>query len=252
MEEKITYSKNFLTKVLFRIDFSRVSSLENEPVSFRDAIQTSFPKIEPVRQSGLILRAELGKAPVTEQVSGTLWQFTSADGNIHCNILPESLVLESNTYQNFTTFSGILKEILDAFYSTQGSLKISRTGLRYINEIVIPGEGDYLNWEGYINPLIASPVRYKPADTELKRILTTGEFNVDAETMIILRTGIFNSSYPAGIIQKEFVLDLDCFSTRTPEDKDSLIATVVRLNGILTNTFESLIEEKLRTLLNKI
>ncbi len=114
---------------------------------------------------------------------------------------------------------------------------------------LITEDKDYLDWESYVNPLIASVVKYRPKDAVLKRSLNTAEYSVDPETTINLRTGIFNSSYPANIVQKEFIIDLDCYSLQRPENKESLLEASKKYNKILVETFESLIEERLRTIL---
>jgi uncharacterized protein (TIGR04255 family) len=247
----ITYPKNFITKVLFRIDFSRIQSLENEPTEFKKAIQGSFPTLESVIRKGIIMQAGLVQSSAPQQFSQTVWQFTSADGKIHCNVLPESLVLESTVYKNYSAFSEVIKTVLDAFYATCGEVNIGRTGLRYINEIVIPEDENYLEWKGYISPSIVSILDFKPDDTTLKRSLNTAEYSVDPETTINLRTGIFNSTYPANLVRKEFVIDIDCYSNRSIKDEKSLLEEAKRYNEILTDTFESLIENGLRALLNK-
>lgn len=250
MDGKITYPKNFITKVFFRLDFSIIDSLADEPTQFKELVKEIFPKMEPVVRTGYVFQAQENQQLTTKQETQTIWQFTSADGKIICNLLPNSLVIQASAYTNFTAFSEITEAVLTAFYSSYETITIGRVGLRYINEIVIPDDTEYLNWDGYINPLIFPIVQYSPANTELKRSLNTAEYSLDTETSLNIRTGIFNSSYPSKILRKEFVIDLDCYSNRTPENKDSLLAMSKRFNDVITETFESIIGDRLRILLN--
>ena len=251
MDKKITYPRNFLTKVLFRIDFTPLEALKSEPTEFRNLIRSAYPRLEPVVRTGALFEAQVGMQPTTRQVSETLWQFTSTDGTTLCNVLFNSVVIESNAYINFTTFATDLKVILDAFYAIYPDVSVIRVGLRYINEIVVPDGEDYLEWGELINPQLASIVRFRPEGTELKRSLNGAEYVVDADTTINVRTGIYNSSYPAAIVRKEFVIDLDCYSTSRPDSQTALMTSLNRYNDLLTRTFESIIEDGLRALLSK-
>ncbi len=250
MDEARTYRKNFITKVLFRIDFARIPALVTEPTAFKDLIATLYPTLEPVVRTGIVFGAQDGTPPTAQQTTETLWQFTNVEGNQHCNILPESLVIEASTYQDFSTFRESLSTVITAFLNTYTGVSIERIGLRYINEISISDDTDYLEWENYINPLVSSIVKFIPEGSRLKRSLNTAEYEIDADTSINVRTGVFNSRYPAEIIQKEFVIDLDCFSRTRPANLLELMENIAKYNAILTDTFEVMVEEPLREIMD--
>lgn len=250
MAESRVYKRNFITKVLFRIDFLRIPALENEPTAFHKLVAEKYPQIEPISRTGVIIGAKVGTKPTARSTTEIVWQFTTKDGSGQCKILPESLVIEATAYSNFSTFRDYIDTILTAFYQTYSDPSITRTGLRYINEIVIPEETDFLEWDGYIESKLASILKFSPSGLRLKRTLNTAEYEVDPETTINIRTGIFNSRYPAEIIRKEFIIDLDCYSTTKPKTRDDLTSVVIRFNTILTQTFEDMIQEKLRKLLD--
>ncbi len=163
------------------------------------------------------------------------------------------LILQTTNYQGFEEFQSFLVKALRVLKQTSCPDGITRIGLRYIDEISIPGESpDWSNWlSDWLVPKISSDLH--PA-TWLGNV----HYYIEAERHLVLRYGpppgpVVSSdgllritrSYPGPI----FLLDFDSywqpeiyplFSHETVKDQTS------RLHKPVGELFESLITENSR------
>lgn len=243
------YKKNFLSNVIFRIDYPPILELEKEtPAAFQSKIQDEFPILEPVKQSGFMFEAKPETKPKMETLNEIVWKFWSKDKKKFIELDTTFLTISfiEGSYKDYIDFQKLVKKITDIFYEIYPHVITQRFGLRYINEIKI-NEEDVFKWSKYINDNLIDSLNFFADKNEIRRamgVVVLKKDNFDLN----FSYGIFNSSFPGEIINKEFVLDYDC-STLEPVNKTEIINTLDYCNTKISELFEKSIKEDLRMLL---
>ncbi|NJD53494.1 MAG: TIGR04255 family protein [Candidatus Methanoperedens sp.] len=84
--------------------------------------------------------------------------------------------LELKKYNNYEEFKELVQRVIQNLGEQSPSIKVSRIGLRYINQIIID-EGDPFNWTEFIKaPLICS-LDFVDNRSELSRSVGVIELN---------------------------------------------------------------------------
>ena len=246
--EKIQYKKNFLTDVIFRVDFPIILDIaENTPKEFQNKIMNDFPTLEPIQQFGV--RIEKKDLDInTFPANKTTWRFLSSNKNYLIELDSEFLAVVCKKYDNFTDFKKTVFKILKSFVHLYPKLVINRLGLRYINQIQLE-EADFFIWQSYLNKSLITNLDFFENKNDLRRAMQVYEITLEDEVNINFKCGIFNSSFPAPINKKEFTLDYDCY-TRTQLPSDQVIDKLTKFNEIIGKYFERSITNKLREVLN--
>jgi uncharacterized protein (TIGR04255 family) len=133
--------------------------------------------------------------------------------------------------------------VIDAISKIYGEIEIKRTGLRYINDIVLP-EGNTFDWTAFINRSLISCLDFVPEKENLSRAMGIIELNRENHK-VLFQFGMYNPDYPNSIAQKVFVLDYDCYTTEELKTSD-IIGMVDTLQKDEEELFERSIENGLR------
>ena len=132
------YAKNFLTSVIFRVDFSPILKIDNElPAELQDEIRTDFPeykKEENITQKTIVNSngIRLEKPDIHN-----IYIFSDIRKKKIFRVQYNYISLENKNYQSFSDFKDDNKKLYNIFSQKYRPLDIKRIGLRYINEIVI-------------------------------------------------------------------------------------------------------------------
>lgn len=249
------YKKNFLSNVIFRIDYPPILELEKEsPVSFQKMIQDVFPILEPLNRSGFIVEKKPDMSPKIESLNKTIWKFLSKDKTkiveLDTNYLAISFV--DRSYTEYKDFKECIKEITDNFYKTYSNIVIQKFGLRYINQIKIEEEKIF-EWDKYINSNLINNLNFFKEKDSLTRSLGSFTLKINDFNMNF-NYGIFNSAFPGKIVDKEFLLDYDCHTLEQIEqiDQKEIIENLDFCNEKISEIFENSIKEDFREMLNTI
>jgi uncharacterized protein (TIGR04255 family) len=242
------YKKNFLTDVIFKINFPLMIDLNKDvSSSFKDKISSLFPIIEPVKLSNIKLEAT-SKDLKTEREEITMWRFKDAEGKMIIELNADSLAVVTKSYINFSKFEELVLRITSNFLEVYGNTVINRFGLRYINQINLDEKNIY-DWTKYINPSLIANIDFVEEKTSLRRAMTFMEIVIDDETKLRMQHGVFNRTYPGELLNKEFILDYDCF-TEIQFNNDQLKEKINSFNDIITLYFEKTITDDFRKVLN--
>ena len=250
------YRKNFLSKVIFKVDFkSPLSSISDENYSsFSGKVKErySFTVSKPITR--VSFRIEPTGSGLDRQVIGKIWEHRDKEGGNKILVLsPEFLVLEyqNRIYTHFAEFKEDMAFFYEKFQSTFDLDTFPRIGLRYINEISLL-EGNPLDWEGYIkHDLISSTLAGLDADMKLTRSMHQFMAKCSEDASVLFQYGIFNPEFPNPVSRREYILDIDCFIPGAAE-KGEVIDRLSELNVVAAKMFEDSIGEKLRALMEVI
>lgn len=239
------YKKNYLDKVIFKIDFAPILKLETEPPSgFQDKIRDSYPEL----QQGMALQIETaiqGIKKIEKQAIYPTFTFRNAVKSQSVLVAHDVFAIEAHRYTHFDDYKSDALKAFNAFDEIYRPLEIKRIGLRYINRIML-AEGSPFDWAEYIDTsLIAFTDKFPVDKKDLTRVM--GQFHIKREDYsVAMNCGIYNRDWPNRICRREFVLDFDC-STQEPNVKVDDI--LVRFNAEAKSLFEKSITENLRMLM---
>ena len=241
------YKKNFLTKVIFQLRFDPIISVESEgPDCFQEKICGEWPRTKEMKE--LQVEASLEKdKPVRTEVKSVKrrWVFASQDGRKTLTVGSDIFSLEYGKYENIGATKGDFEFLWGHFTECYTLSELSRVGLRYINEIVLP-TGDPLDWAGYIaDEVLGATLKGWEAE-QLRLARSFHELHLVAEDYrLAFKFGIMNSDFPNPIAKREFILDYDCVSLG-PVESSRVPGCLVAYNEVIGNRFERSIGSRLR------
>jgi uncharacterized protein (TIGR04255 family) len=245
------YKKPFLENVIFRIDLAQPLSLSKQSVAdFHENIKAIFPNRN--NTSGFIFETKFGvegqdKGGVKQsQRPFAKYEFSSTDGKIVLVLdeEPSNLNLSFQSYNNSDELNKIVGLISSAINKVYGNVLIKRTGLRYVNNIILT-EGSAFDWTLFINNSLISMLDFLPDKGSISRVMGRIELNKDTHKLQFY-FGLVNPEYPNRIAKKEFVLDYDCYVTEQINITD-LLEIVRILHDEIKSLFERSILDGLRT-----
>jgi uncharacterized protein (TIGR04255 family) len=241
------YERDFLSLVVLRVDFPPLAIVPGTAESpFAAAVIDRFPYASgsPVREMTVSL-AE-GGAEVSHVDQGLLWVFRkTVDGTCNVSLGHGFLTIEYGP-ADYSGYDNLYLESTQLLLALQSTLKVkefSRVGLRYVNEIRLPGRAT--DWDGIIAPNLAAAAFARPiAGGRLQRSMHQIS-EIHDDNQLILSYGLPNPDYPAALVQRHFVLDIDCSRSGAIPTAEALEA-IGELNTLASNTFESSIGDSLR------
>lgn len=222
------YKRNFLKKVVLRIDLAEIINLASLK-NFAEEIKKDFPIFQKLN----------------------VWVFFNKNKTKSVELSPDNLVLYYKKYKNSEELLRDVKNVVKKFISIFGIKTIRRLGLRYVNAIHLE-EKKYLDWKKYINSDLLGGIKFS---IDNKEILTRYIGNLrlkEKEDVLSFGFGILNEDSPNEINKKEFILDFDCYSLFPfNAEKTDLVKKVTTYKQHIGRLFEKSITNSFRRLLNK-
>lgn len=217
-------------------------------------------KAEDLAQVQMIVNP--GSAPQTHSKNVTLHRFSARDKRTSITYSNESIVVETTDYQNWTWFRGLVEEAISVRQEIAPVDGIERIGLRYIDEIRVPQEGDSVDWALWVASSLLPPVY---ADLEPQQQQSVVQYSTgELEDTLTLRYGAVNGP-PAVVVGPNmvranppgsgpyFLLDTDSAWTLAPGSAVPELSlafvteTANRLHAPAEGLFEALITDRSRT-----
>jgi uncharacterized protein (TIGR04255 family) len=243
--QDIRYKKNYLFRVIFRVDFSsEIQQSREKLVAFEKDVKPTFKRADDQTLRGF--QATISKDGFThEEAKIPLYKFTDTEKAKILTFEPSALTLELAKYTVFDDFKEITDLVLNQFRKVYGDITVARAGLRYINTITLPKtKSGAFKWDNLIATELISAIDFPKNPEEITRIMTVLELK-KSDYRVLFRFGLYNSEYPNTIAKKEFALDYDCYTTEECElaEIPELITT---FNNEIRNLFEASIKKALR------
>lgn len=246
--DNICYKANFLTGVVARIDFlSPISQLTEEmPSTIASAVREYFPIAEPREMVAQQLQLAKGELTTAEKKRFTEWNFYGKDRKKRLGIAPDWLFVEYSAYTRYEDLRAEFTSVLTPFLQQFRDCPAKRIGLRYVNQLPLPGTSP-LKWADYVVPNLLALLDFYQPD-ELCRAFHLLEFSYD-DLRLRFQFGLHNPDYPARIRRSPFVLDLDAFSD-SPVDSGAIGEQLDKFHRKIQDLFEASITDALRGRLN--
>lgn len=215
----------------------------------------------PILRTGQIanIQAVVGDSAPTVHVE-KFPKFFSRDGTLSVAFLDSRVVVETTRYEGWAKLRAVAAQAARARQGNGDIDGIERVGLRYINEVRVPGDIG-TNWEPWVNAHLLG-AKEIGGSLGLSTVGWQGVtvFSQGSEYTVVLRYGPADGYAvdPGGDLKRPiatapgpyFLIDIDSAwapSKGVPEfDAESLRTTVDEIHRPVDELFESLITERLR------
>jgi uncharacterized protein (TIGR04255 family) len=155
-------------------------------------------------------------------LGGTLmpsFTFASKDRTTLVRVSQQNLGIIVTSYPGFTEFRKKVVEWTGSFCAMYGVENIARTGLRYVNNIVLPRQA---HLSEYVNPFV-DLTRFS-SDTKNSQFVCEIRSAI-SDHDVMIRTALIKEPIPS------YMLDIDCYVERPAKPED--------IPGLLTRFHES-------------
>jgi uncharacterized protein (TIGR04255 family) len=252
-----------LALVAFEVRYLERAALVARPAleRLKAALAEHLPLRDDLRQQKVTLSTGAADAPAVEVT--VVPRFTTRDRTTACQVSSTSLIIETTAYAGFDPFLSLISAALEAVAEVERPDGVTRVGLRYIDEIRVPGiaapPGD---WRGYIDEHLLAPVAdefVKAAQLVPRTWQGVVQYGTGPDRAVVLRYGPAEGYAvpPGGPTRRRdapppglyFLLDSDSFwqpSDEIPEfDPERLAATTRELHTPVKALFDTVVTDRL-------
>jgi uncharacterized protein (TIGR04255 family) len=237
------YNKNYLKKVILRIDFpsTPLDIEENIPSSLLDIIIQKYPVFEVKekleKQYKITFKTDSMDIDKSDIIKEFLYYTNDKKKLIIVSkkyIHFEYMIWDKNTYKEL---EGTFKSIISSLFGIK-DINVTRIGLRYINHITLgSSELAPIEWDNYLNPNIISIFKVAENGFQISRAFQTLELML-SDIRIRFQYGMHNPDYPAPIRKRLFILDYDGYCELL-QSQSELIENLGKINREIEKLFKN-------------
>lgn len=250
MEKDVRLDENFISQVIFRIEFPTIKELLGDDKdivkNFANKISSIFPILDVIPHNKINLDIDInsGQPRKITKEGDLVWVFKSNNYKKIVTLTANDLVLEYKE-KAYSGFSGFLNEILllvDAFNQFEYN-ELKFLGLRYINQITDMEVNN--NVSEFFSPDLTNMAvinNLEKNDEDLVQIFTKVNFKKD-DYLITMQYGLFNPLFPDENADKIFILDFDCV-LHNIHSVDEIKDNLIYMNHLIFNKFDYSITSK--------
>ncbi len=254
MADREIYPSTPLALVAAEIRHPVASPLSDSARSqLKTQLASIFPLAKPVQRMTV--------TPTQAAVS-TGARFMSRDRTSSVTFRDDVIVVETTKYERRRVLREKLREAVLARQEAAPVDGVERLGIRYVNEVRVPGLESSREWADWIAPALTGPLALA-TDGGMETHAWQGVSVLgDAQSGVVVRHGVFDgyAVNPVGDLQRAapppgpfFLIDLDCYwapSGETPPLEWDLIDSRFEQASLAAHDlFEQLITDKLREVL---
>ena len=179
--------------------------------NIKQNVSADFPEFEPQEQVTLQVMIKTDeREKITKEKKSKAFRFYHNTTNNSLTLERDAIIFDMKTYNNYEDFREIVQKVIQNVEIENPSAKLSRTGLRYINQLILD-EGNPFDWNKLVKKPLISSLEFIENRNELARLMGVIELN-KSDYFIRFQYGWYNSEFPNPIAKKEFTLDYDCYS----------------------------------------
>lgn len=208
-----------------------------------------FPLAKPVQRMTV--------TPTQAAVS-TDSRFMSRDRTSSVTFRDDVIVVETTRYERRRVLRNMLREAVSSRQEVAPVDGVERLGIRYVNEVRVPGLESQREWADWITPALTGPLALSANGLETQTWQGVSVLG-NPQSGVVVRHGVFDgyAVNPVGDLQRAapppgpfFLIDLDCYwapSGETPPLEWDLIDSRFDQASLAAyELFEQLITDKLR------
>ena len=220
------------------------------------AFRNQFPI--PEQAAVPVLMAMAARAGGSPQPS-TANRFLTKDRTSSVTVTPMNVLLETTQYEGYEWFRSLLESCLIALGTrAEAIVGLERVGLRYVNEIRVPGLTSFTEWERYVSNKILAPMSIL-GDREPSSIQGVVQAQPIDNVTILVRFGALKGQVvsPVGSLKVKqlavddpfFMVDIDSSWSSESFDDYSVRAVLEicdKLHDPIDDLFDQTVTERLR------
>lgn len=246
------YTKNFLSKVIFKVDFSSsFKGFKEDNPAFFDEIKLHFPIFIPKNNPSTEIKISSdGKFETSSSFVQEL-QFFNIDRTQKLLLTNNTIILEVDKYHDFEGIKNVFIGIINKLYELYNNDEINanRIEVRYVNNIFIEEDLQIFNWGKYISQKLLNLDSIIENKDNIIRSISVVELRED-DYRLRFQYGLPNVDYPAKIIRNYFLLDFDAYYDWLLT-KESIIQYLGKFHNKINELFEKSITDDLRTIMGQ-
>lgn len=248
------YKKNFLDKVIARLDFATElpGIADTLPAEVAAIAVKHFPIDEPKKVvAGKVQISPIGEVSAEAIGSSIEWHYHGKNREKSLCVAPRVMFIVHKQYQSFDIFKNDFLPIVNALFNVYGndkSIVVKRFGLRYINSIHFD-EDNPVDWTAYLAEKLLPIFEVVEDKKQICRAFNNLILNYD-DMLLKFQYGMHNSDYPALIRSKDFILDFDAFYQGL-QDEEEIKSNLDRFHDEIEKFFEQCITDELREVMNQ-
>jgi uncharacterized protein (TIGR04255 family) len=183
-----------------------------EALAIADQLDDGLSGPNPISAQGVLFQIGAVGAPheVAPQMSLTAWQYVSESRDWVATVAPDFFSLETLSYGSWTEFRGRFAKLMAAVGDVLSPTLVRRAGLRYVDELKIPGAATAADWAGLIAPAFLGPAHDPSIGQSVTSIQQAVEFQGPGSARVTLRHGTVTT--PDN--KPGYLLDHDCYTDR--------------------------------------
>lgn len=259
MNQREVYPNAPLVSVSFELRHPESETLTPKQRSlFKDLLREQLPVMRS--QQTTVQKIEFGPSGPVQQVETEEYpKYFDRQTTIAASLLRGSTVVETAQYPGWDVFRDVLTKVCIARHEVSPIDGVERVGLRYIDEIRIPGT-EAPDWGEYLSESLLGPHVDKDPDLPLRQWQGLAVYGPEGGRSLVMRhaTGEGFALDPSGDLRRKtpaypgkfFLLDLDSFwipESGVPVFSDASIReSVETLHAPVREMFEQCITERLR------
>lgn len=143
----------------------------------------------PIHRPGKQASVEMvGSAPPEISVE-RFPRYMDRDGMLAASLRREAMVIEASRYLGWENFRDFAMRVLEARMEVAPVAGVERLGLRYVNEIRVPGDPTSMKWSKWVHPSLLGPMLSEPVDLPLSQWQGVAIYGEPPGRMLVLRYG---------------------------------------------------------------
>lgn len=176
------------------------------------------------------------------------WQYVSDDEDWVATVAPEFFSVETKSYESWSGLRSRLEQLTSAVAEVLSPALVRRVGLRYVDELHVPGVTTPDGWVGRIAPAFLGAAGDTDIGPSVSGIQQAVEIHGPGGSKVVLRHGTVRTT--GG--QPAYLLDHDCFIDDSRSfDADELTGDFDNLHRLALGVFQRAITEKFYRQLKK-
>ena len=260
----VQYKRNPLITVVCQVRFPPILTIsEAVPAAFQEELgRNQYPKFDSLTKQHFQFNFEQDQSgtfsiPAIDQTdSSKIYRFASEDATWMVDLTNTSLAVTTSCYSSWEEFGGRFGEIITKFQQIYSPVFFERVGLRYINAIQRTKLGLSLDtqWAELIRPFALGFLSDEPLRDKTSGYSSIAEVKSDngVTTRVITALGQVKNGEQVQQHASEvsFIIDTDSFVGKT--SICDCLNTLMSLHQVATDTFQSIITEKLHEVMEPI